>query len=115
MMAARPKLRLLRGTGAVQWVATTLETTRYDGLVLRVEKCPARSVFAGQWEGTLDVPMPTEERPHAFARRYVRGLLTSAHGAMEATEQVAAGIGDVRPVLAFLNAAPLLARLWWCR
>lgn len=111
-MKAAPKLRLLRGTGATQWVSTALETTRPDGLVMRAEKCPAPSQFAGEWEALLDVPLPTEDNRWRRARLYVPGLFSNPDAAMDAAERCAARLGDVRGVLAFLSAAPRLL-LWW--
>jgi hypothetical protein len=114
-MRAAPHLRLLRGTGRMQWVSTELETTRDDGLVLRVNKQPATSMFAGEWDAVLTVPMPTADNRYRKATHFVSGLYSSPDAAMDAAERCAACIGDVRAVLAFLEAAPVLARLWWGR
>lgn len=116
MNAPVAKLRQLRGTGATQWVATCLETRRADGLVMRADRFPAASAFAGQWDSILELPMPNTAKSRCgHARHFVPGVFTDSLGAMNAAERCAAGIGDVRAVLAFLNAAPLLARLWWGR
>ena len=69
---AAPKLRLLRGTGRAQWVSTSLETVRHDGLELGVEKCPPTSVWAGQWEAFVVVRMPTEANRFRTARNCFR-------------------------------------------
>lgn len=112
---AAPKLRLLRGTGRVQWVSTALATVRHDGLELHAEKCPPTSAWAGQWEAFVVVRMPTEANRFRTVRSYAPGLFSSPDLAMDAAERHADRFGDVRAVLAFLEAAPLLARLWWCR
>lgn len=114
-MRAAPKLRLLRGTGRAQWVSTELETTRDDGLVMRINKAAPTSMFAGNWDATLSVPMPIDGNRFRRATYFPSGLYSSPDAAMNAAERCAACIGDVRAVLAFLNAAPLLARMWWCR
>lgn len=113
--SAAPKLRLLRGTGRMQWASTSLETVRHDGLELGVEKCPPTSAWAGQWEAFLRVRMPTEANHFRTARGYAPGMFSGPDAAMDAAERHAARLGDVRAVLAFLEAAPVLARLWWGR